>query len=187
MNNSIFAKLRRLLANLYEDEQKIRRIVQDSEIDLARIALNHSVIDIWNAVLMEARKINRIDALIGAVKDEYGTNLEFQKVCEEYERAKSFDTYQQLSQADDGNSAEIEHLNAEKNAIHILEDKESKIKGDLKNPLDSDANEVRVWFFKELQPKEQSLLLTTALFDGMSRQKLIEVMAGIETILSTDD
>jgi Effector-associated domain 1 len=187
MSNIIFARLRKILSFLCSSEQDVRRVATDSGIDLTKIIFNSSVINIWDSVLTEARKNNQIDVLLGIVKVEYPTNSEFQEVYGEYERVKSFDTYQQLSQEDHGNSAKIEHLNAQEYAVRILENEKGGVKITLQNPLSKDANEVRDWFFKELQSKEQSLLLATALFGGMSRQKLMEVMTDIELILSADD
>lgn len=65
--------------------------------------------------------------------------------------------------------------------------KKKETKSNLNHPLAGVANEVREWFFKELHPREQSLLLTTALFEDMSRNQLIQVMTDIEQILSTDE
>lgn len=186
MDAVIFSKLRKSLAYLYIDERNIRTVVQGLKIDLARIVLNDSAINIWNAILTEATKNNQVDALLDAVKADYGENDEFQKVCDEYERTKSFDTYQQLFQGDYDDPMDIGRLNVEEYAFSISKDKKSETKGSHQNPLISDTSEVRAWFFKELHSKEQSLLLTAALFEGMSRQKLLEIMTDIERLLSTD-
>ena len=65
--------------------------------------------------------------------------------------------------------------------------KKSRIKINFSNPLAGTANGVKEWFFKELHPREQSLLLTTALFEDMSRHQLTQVLTDIEQILSTDN
>lgn len=52
------------------------------------------------------------------------------------------------------------------------------------NPLDKNPGELTRWFFKELQQNERSLLLTTALFEGMSRQKMTLIATQLENVFA---
>lgn len=183
MDAIIFACLRDTLASLYSEEQRIRTVIDDAEINAALIAFSAVAKQVWHSVLKEADKTDRVDALLGVVDKEYGRSKDFQKVYEAYKCAKPFDIF---SQENSVNSTEIERLNIKEYTVSIIEDKEKGI-SNLKNPLPRDPNALSSWFFKELRPKEQSLLFATALFAGMNRQKLLEIAADIEKLLTIDD
>ena len=87
MNHKISVDLRNILATLYSDEASIRRIVNDSGIDLLRINFNASVVNIWNSVLTEAEKHQQVEGLLKAVEGEYPRNHEFQAACRAYRQA----------------------------------------------------------------------------------------------------
>lgn len=77
--------LRNILAVLYGEESSIRRIVSDSGINPATIAFNSgSAINIWHFVLSEAQKVEKIEALLIKVENEYGANYEFQKAYNKF-------------------------------------------------------------------------------------------------------
>lgn len=60
----------------------------------------------------------------------------------------------------------------------------SEAKGESRNtPLSKDEPDLTRWFFNELDADEQSLLLAVALFDGMSRQKLVSTAQVIEDVV----
>lgn len=84
MGQTVFAKLRDVLAYLYPDELNIRRIVADAGINGARMTLNSTALNNWYSVLTEAEKTNQVDILLDIVKKEYGTNQEFLKACVAY-------------------------------------------------------------------------------------------------------
>ncbi len=52
------------------------------------------------------------------------------------------------------------------------------------NPLEQKGEEFAQWFFRKLKKEEQSLLLTTALFEGLSRRKMIDIAKTLDDILS---
>lgn len=81
---------------------------------------------------------------------------------------------------------EIERLNTQKYDFSVLDDGKSELHGNIHNPLTQELNQLAAWFFKDLQLKEQCLLLAAALFEGMGRQKLVEVTADLEKLLSKD-
>lgn len=71
MNREALINLRRILAQLFNDPQTIQRVVADAGIDTARVNLRGSVVDIWEAVLGEARKSDQVAALIQVASYEY--------------------------------------------------------------------------------------------------------------------
>jgi hypothetical protein len=75
MKKEFRQSLRKLLADFYPDEASIRRIIADSGMDAASIVLNSSAINNWQAVLTEAEKLGRINALLDVVECEYGANI----------------------------------------------------------------------------------------------------------------
>ena len=52
------------------------------------------------------------------------------------------------------------------------------------SPLDKNSGELTRWFFRELRGNERSLLLTAALFEGMSRQKMLQIANQLEEVFS---
>ena len=81
MNSTLLAQLRNALANLYSDESSVRRIMSDSNMDLIRINFNNTPQNLWHAILVEANRTNRTEALLNAVAEEYGTDSKF---CNNY-------------------------------------------------------------------------------------------------------
>lgn len=87
MNERVFVNLRDALVKLYSDDKDIRRITNDSGIDLANINLNSSPINNWHVILIEASKTNQVDALLSVVKKQYNTNKEFREAYDAYNQA----------------------------------------------------------------------------------------------------
>lgn len=74
MKSGIATKLRNSLAKLYPDEASMRRISHDGGLDLSRVTLNSSATNNWHSILNEAENVGRVDALLTAVLQEYGSN-----------------------------------------------------------------------------------------------------------------
>jgi hypothetical protein len=90
MNQTNFVNLRNVLAYLYPDEPKIRRIIDDSTLDSAQIAFNFntSAINNWHSILLEVQKLGRIDDLLSIVENEYGSyNKELHDACDTYRQS----------------------------------------------------------------------------------------------------
>lgn len=66
--------LRDVLAALYTDETSARRIAGQARVDKGRIRFGATAVDMWHAILSEAVKLNRLDAVIEVVMYEYGAN-----------------------------------------------------------------------------------------------------------------
>lgn len=84
MKAEILSELRNVLANLYSDEPSMRRIIADSALDSSRILLNSTAINNWHAILTEAEKIGQVNALLGVVEREYGSNWKFREAYYTY-------------------------------------------------------------------------------------------------------
>lgn len=69
--HEIITAIRRELVELYDDEQDIRRILKDVNIDPSRIAAGTSVENYWAEALTEAAKHNRIDNIVAVAIEEY--------------------------------------------------------------------------------------------------------------------
>jgi hypothetical protein len=67
MDRTTKIKLRRLLAELYDDSRQIRQLIADAGLAAARIDLNGSVENIWHDVLSEAEKSEKVEQLIETV------------------------------------------------------------------------------------------------------------------------
>ena len=79
--------LRNILAELYPEKPRIRRVIDDAELDLARIELDAASLEIWHFILLEGEKVGRIDALLLVIEREYGSNLGFRAACNAYRQA----------------------------------------------------------------------------------------------------
>lgn len=87
MDPEIFGNLRKTLANLYPDESSIPRLLADAVIDSSRIFLHSTPTNNWHAILIEAEKIGRVDALLAIVEQEYRNNEVFQRAYIAYQQS----------------------------------------------------------------------------------------------------
>jgi len=67
INRETLTNLRRLLVTLYDEPQTIRVIAEDAGLNVARINMGGSAVNIWHAVLSEAQKVGQISALVQTV------------------------------------------------------------------------------------------------------------------------
>jgi len=67
MDRTTKIKLRRFLAELYDDSRRIRQLIADAGLAAARIDLSGSVENIWHDVLSEAEKSEKVEQLIETV------------------------------------------------------------------------------------------------------------------------
>lgn len=89
MDRKLRATLRQILAYLYPDEASMRRVCDDSGVDLVRIVFNSSTLNNWHAILTEAHKVNQVIALLDVVEaeNEYKANEELRMACAAYRRS----------------------------------------------------------------------------------------------------
>ncbi len=87
MIRDIIILLRNLLAGLYLEATSIQRIVQDAGIDPARIIFGSTAVTMWESVLAEAVKGNKIGNLLDVVYAEYPSNPDFQKFYDTYHKS----------------------------------------------------------------------------------------------------
>ena len=75
------SNLRDTLAALYAEEASARRVAADAGLDVRRIAFMGQAINTWYAILQEAVKLDRLDALLQVALHEYGANGALQAAC----------------------------------------------------------------------------------------------------------
>lgn len=128
---------------------------------------------------------DRLDYVISEIIRycEQRGNVQFEYLWQKIkiERKDNYQKYYLRWQNAVQDTVEISRVNVEEYAFKASEKNETQTSQD--NLLAKNTNELTSWFFSELQPEEQSLLLSTALFEGMSRQKLVEIITDLEKIL----
>ena len=68
--------VRTALANLYWDKVSATRIAEDAGLPISIFALSDRAIDNWHAILTEAQKRQRLEALLQVASAEYSDNAE---------------------------------------------------------------------------------------------------------------
>lgn len=164
MDRDLYAKMRDILANLYPERESIKRVCDDSGIDSITIEIDSTPQNNWHKVLQEAEKLDVVASLLAVVWTRYKKNPKFQAVYREYRESVKLDP----------------------NAYDFSEQAINKATAPQEDgsPLEKPPLLLTKWFFEELEPPEQSLLLSVALFQEMSRHKITEIAATIEEILS---
>jgi formylglycine-generating enzyme required for sulfatase activity len=76
--------LRSILAHLYTNEADARRVVADAGLAADRIPFSGHATNTWHAILTEAEKSGRIDAVLAVALKEYGSNQALQAVAAVY-------------------------------------------------------------------------------------------------------
>lgn len=78
------SRLVQVLANLYDTDAQARIVGKDADLDLTRIPLNGSAQIIWDAIVTEAQKQNKVKALVERARVDYATNTDLPDVLQEY-------------------------------------------------------------------------------------------------------
>jgi len=81
-----FSNLRNILAQLYPDEASTRRVAHDAGLSATRISFSAIAINTWHTILTEAENVNKVDALLDVVLEEYGDNPALHSTYEAYRR-----------------------------------------------------------------------------------------------------
>ncbi|MBV7339980.1 SH3 domain-containing protein [Chloroflexi bacterium TSY] len=81
--------LRDVLSSLYPDNVSIRRVAQDAGLKLERIRLTGMAINDWDALLVEAERHNKIEAVLHVASNEYSDNDELRNAVTEYRAVRS--------------------------------------------------------------------------------------------------
>jgi len=71
ISRQTLTELRRQLLALYNDPASIRGVAIDADLNVARINMGGSAVNVWHAVLEEAQKVGAINRLVNVVIDEY--------------------------------------------------------------------------------------------------------------------
>lgn len=75
------SNLRDTLATLYPEEASARRLAADAGLDVRRIGFAGQAINTWHAIVQEAVKLDRLEALLQRALHEYGANGALQAAC----------------------------------------------------------------------------------------------------------
>lgn len=98
------AKLRNVLAELYDSQASSRRVVDDSGLISQRISFNSSAINNWHNVINEARRQNKIEAIVSVALLDYSNNKALRDSWDTYISAKDLEqrkTKDKLTKAPD--------------------------------------------------------------------------------------
>lgn len=71
ISRQTLTELRRLLLDLYDDPQLIRMVAEDAGLNVVRINMGGSAVNVWHAVLGEAQKVGAINTLVNTALTEY--------------------------------------------------------------------------------------------------------------------
>lgn len=83
-NKQVLADLRNTLAKIYHDPVSVRRIVHDAGLESKMIDFNGPSVNNWNNVLLQAQKMDKLDALLSVVSSEYSGHIELKKAVSAY-------------------------------------------------------------------------------------------------------
>ncbi len=71
ISRQTLTELRRILIELYNDPALIRVVAIDADLNVGRINMGGSAVNVWHAILEEAQKVGAINRLVNLVLDEY--------------------------------------------------------------------------------------------------------------------
>ncbi|MEZ4735449.1 MAG: effector-associated domain EAD1-containing protein [Caldilineaceae bacterium] len=75
-SQTVFARLRDALAHLYPTTESARRIADDAGLDAHQVRFSAQALENWHAILGEAVRVDKVNALLHIVLTEYGSNAE---------------------------------------------------------------------------------------------------------------
>lgn len=73
---------RQVLVALYPSNTHAQRVASDAGLDLGQIVLSGTSVNVWNSVLDEAARNDRVDALLAIAAREYPNNPPLKKLLE---------------------------------------------------------------------------------------------------------
>ncbi|WP_417912454.1 hypothetical protein [Candidatus Electronema sp. TJ] len=152
-----------LKVSFYEDSKiEIRSLCKNKFPELGRTIGNDEHIDrVIEIILSFFEKNNKFDELWDVLRDKREKQCE--KFQEEWERAKN--------------------KNAEDSSARFHEDQNAEI---FKQQSSQDKNEdqnIASWFFNKLDRNQQSMVMTTALFQGVEKNIFNELVADVQGCL----
>lgn len=79
-----FIELRKMLADLYDDEASARRIAHDAKLDVGQISFSTRSLDNWHNILLRTEKENKTTDLMGITLREFPKNENLFKAWHDY-------------------------------------------------------------------------------------------------------
>lgn len=174
------------IINAVNQESPIKCIRECLEICFDNESIRIFCQDYFPYVFKRLNPLDRLDHVISQIIrycDQRG-NVEIEYLWQKVklERKDNYYKYYLRWQKAVKDNPEINRLNIDEYAFKASE-KKDEMQSNQNNPLAKSSDELTSWFFNELQSEEQSLILTAALFEGMSRQKLVQAVTSIEKFL----
>lgn len=83
--NQALRQLRKTLAYLYSDTDRIRIIVYDTELKVATLDISNCIETTWQNVLMEAIKQGKLPKMMQYILDDYSENQDLQEAWYTYQ------------------------------------------------------------------------------------------------------
>lgn len=78
------SRLVQVLANLYDTEAQARIVAKDAGLDLTRIPFNGSAQIVWDAIITEAHKQNKVQALVERARVDFASNTDLPVALQDY-------------------------------------------------------------------------------------------------------
>lgn len=166
MRIELFKQLRECLIKLYTTSEGAKRICEEAKVDWAVVNSQWALREIWHAVLKEAEKCELVDNLLAVVWGEYSENQTLKEIRDAYYRSMQIN---------------LNRFEADSKELLAAKPLLPSVRPD---PLQKSEEELVRWYFQVLKPDQQSLLLTVALFQEMSRNKIMDVVFDMEQILA---
>lgn len=82
--NTYIYRLRDVFVTLYTDLNSAQRVATEAGVSIERIDLSSNLINVWDNILREAIKIDKIERLLGVACVEYSENRNLRAAYEEY-------------------------------------------------------------------------------------------------------
>jgi flagellar hook-basal body complex protein FliE len=89
-------EIRNLLVELYPDPPSTRRIVDDAGFNPSAISFNTSITNIWDSILIEAEKHDKLKELLSIISSEYPNNATLLKLLNTYNQNKNQEFQEQI-------------------------------------------------------------------------------------------
>lgn len=85
LDRETLIRLRNLLSNLYEDENKARRVIYDAGINESLISFEGSAKQMWHGILLESEKQQKLSRLLLVAQSDYRDNNELKAIWNDYQ------------------------------------------------------------------------------------------------------
>lgn len=85
----VWQQLRDIFSHLYANPADAERVTRDAAIEAKRIRFDGTIVNIWQAILQEAEKCEKLESLFQIALTEYGSNQQLLAVVDVYRTSLS--------------------------------------------------------------------------------------------------